>query len=204
MARKDPRIDKYIAGSAEFAQPILTHLRKLVHTGCPEVEETLKWGMPSFLYKGILCGVAAFKEHCKFGFWKHDLLFGNDPIAQKRAAEAMGSFGRITKRADLPSDAELLRLIKEAARLNDAGVKRVTKPRPKGNKELIVPDYLVTALKKNKKAQATFDGFSYSHKKEYVEWLTEAKREETRDRRLATTIEWLTKGKARHWQYANC
>src|SRR5438105_3554921 len=159
MARTDPRIDKYIAGSAEFAQPILAHLRKLVHTGCPEVEETIKWGMPSFLYKGILCGVAAFKEHCTFGFWKHDLLFGNNLTAQKRAAEAMGSFGRITKRADLPSDAQLLRLIKEAVRLNNAGIKRETKPRPKGNRELVVPAYLAAALQKNTKAQTTFDSF---------------------------------------------
>lgn len=204
MGRKDPRIDKYIAGSAEFAQPILSHLRELVHAGCPGVEETLKWGMPSFLYKGILCGMAAFKQHCTFGFWKHELLFGNDRQARKLAAGAMGSFGRLTKRADLPSDAELMRLIKEAVRLNDEGVKRATKPKPKANRELTVPDCLTTALRKNKKARATFEGFSYSHKKEYVEWITEAKREDTRERRIATTIAWLSKGKARNWKYENC
>jgi uncharacterized protein YdeI (YjbR/CyaY-like superfamily) len=204
MGRKDPRIDKYIAGSADFAQPVLSHLRKLVHVGCPEVEETLKWGMPSFLYKGILCGMAAFKQHCTFGFWKHELLFGNNRQAQNLAAGAMGSFGRVTNLAELPSDAELLRFIKEAVRLNDEGIKRETKPRPKGNRELKVPAYLTAALKTNKKAQATFDGFSFSHKKEYVEWLTEAKRDETRARRLATTIEWLSKGKARNWKYENC
>src|ERR1043166_1818723 len=204
MGRKDPRIDNYIAGSAEFAQPILSHLRELVHAGCPGVEETLKWGMPSFLYKGILCGMAAFKQHCTFGFWKHELLFGNDRQARKLAAGAMGSFGRLTKRADLPSDAELMRLIKEAVRLNDEGVKRATKPKPKANRELTVPDCLTTALRKNKKARATFEGFSYSHKKEYVEWITEAKREDTRERRIATTIAWLSKGKARNWKYENC
>jgi uncharacterized protein YdeI (YjbR/CyaY-like superfamily) len=204
MGLKDPRIDKYISGSAEFARPILSHLRKLVHAACPDVEETLKWGMPSFLHKGILCGMAAFKEHCSFGFWKHDLLFGNDRPAQKRAAEAMGSFGRITKRTDMPNDAELLRLLKEAVRLNDEGIKRETKPRPKGNRELVVPDDLTAALKKNKQAKAAFDGFSYSHRKEYVEWITEAKREETRNRRLATTVQWLSKGKPRHWKYENC
>jgi uncharacterized protein YdeI (YjbR/CyaY-like superfamily) len=168
------------------------------------VEETLKWGMPSFLYKGILCGMAAFKQHCTFGFWKHELLFGNDRQARKLAAGAMGSFGRLTKRADLPSDAELMRLIKEAVRLNDEGVKRATKPKPKANRELTVPDCLTTALRKNKKARATFEGFSYSHKKEYVEWITEAKREDTRERRIATTIAWLSKGKARNWKYENC
>src|SRR6266516_3441575 len=107
MAKKDQRIDAYIAKSPEFARPILVRLRNLVHAGCPDVEETLKWGHPSFTYKGILCGIAAFKQHCTFGFWKHDLLFTNDSAAQKRAGEAMGSFGRLTSLADLPGDAEL-------------------------------------------------------------------------------------------------
>ena len=204
MAKKDPRIDAYIAKSAEFARPILIRLRKLVHAGCPAVEETLKWGHPSFTYKGILCGIAAFKQHCTFGFWKHDLLFTNDPVAQKRAGEAMGSFGRLTNLADLPTDAELTRLVKEAARLNDEGIKPVPRRRAKEKKRLAVPDYLIAALRKNKKARETFENFSYIHKKEYLEWLTEAKREETRNRRLATAIAWLSNGKPRNWKYTNC
>ena len=204
MAKKDPRIDAYIGKSAEFARPILKHLRKVVHIGCPEVEETVKWGMPSFMHKGILCGIAAFKEHCVFGFWKHKLLFGDNPAAQQRAEEAMGSFGRLTTLTDLPSEAELLRLVKEAVRLNEQGVKSPPKHKPKRKQELVVPEYLTAALKKNKKAQATFDAFSYSHKKEYVEWLTEAKRDETREKRLAATVAWLTEGKARNWKYTNC
>jgi uncharacterized protein YdeI (YjbR/CyaY-like superfamily) len=204
MPLKDPRIDTYIAKSAAFARPILNHLRKVVHAGCPQVEETLKWGMPSFVHEGILCGMAAFKQHCTFGFWKHNLLFGQDPVAQRRAEKAMGSFGRLTKLQDLPTQTELLRLVKEAVRLNEQGIKAPAKPRSKIKKELAVPDYLTAALKKNQRAKATFEQFSYSHKKEYVEWLTEAKRQETQDKRLATTMKWLASGKPRNWKYANC
>lgn len=200
MPKKDPRIDAYIANAADFAKPILTHLRKIVHAGCPDVEETLKWSMPSFMHKGILCGMAAFRQHCTFGFWKHELVCGETSAAD----EAMGQFGRITSLADLPSDKVLIGYVKKAAELNDAGIKKARPPRPKTRKELIVPDSLKAALQKNKKALATFENFSYSHKKEYVEWITEAKRDETRELRLATTIQWLSQGKSRNWKYARC
>jgi uncharacterized protein YdeI (YjbR/CyaY-like superfamily) len=201
MAKTDPRIDAYIAKSPAFAQPILRHLRELVHQGCPDVEETLKWSMPSFMYKGILCGMAAFKEHCTFGFWKHRLIISADESG--KAEEAMGSFGRITSLADLPKDNVLLGYIRKAVELNEAGIK--SPPRPKRRlQRLVVPDYFGTALQKNKKALATFNGFSYSHKKEYVEWITEAKREETRNQRLATALSWMAEGKPRHWKYMNC
>ena len=198
MPKKDPRIDKYIAKAAPFAQPILTQLRKLVHRGCPEVEETLKWGMPSFMYKGILCGMAAFKEHGTFGFWKGDLF-----LTKEQQQGAMGSFGRLTKVSDLPSDAVLLGYIKEAMRLNDEGIK-VPRPARSAKKELVIPDYFMNAVKKNRKALEAFEKFSYSHKKEYVEWVTEAKREETRTQRLETTVQWLAQRKARNWKYENC
>ena len=200
MPTKDPRVDAYIAKSADFAKPILKHLRELVHRGCPAVVENLKWSMPHFDYKGMFCGMAAFNHHCTFGFWKGELIFGT------RAAEeeAMGQFGRITSLAELPGDNILMGFIKKAAALNDAGVKKPTPPRPKVKKPLVVPDYFSAALKKNKKGLATFEAFSYSHKKEYVEWITEAKREETRAQRLKTALEWLAQGKARNWKYANC
>jgi uncharacterized protein YdeI (YjbR/CyaY-like superfamily) len=203
MPKKDPRIDAYIEKSAPFAKPILKHLRKLVHSACPEVEETLKWSMPAFMHQGILCGMAAFKEHCTFGGWKHSLIKTKLTKAEK-GEEAMGQLGRITSLTDLPPDNSLLAYIKEAVRLNEQGIKI---PRPKRSpekKELAVPDYLSAALKKNKKALETFDQFSYSHKKEYVEWLTEAKRDETRAQRLETTIAWLAQGKPRNWKYMNC
>jgi len=201
MSMKDPRIDAYIKNSAEFARPILNHLRDLVHQGCPEVEETLKWRMPSFTYKGLLCGMAAFKQHATFGFWKHELVVG-----KTAENEGMGQFGRLTSLKDLPSDKVLLGYIRKAAALNDAGIKAPSRVRakPGEQRELAVPGYLAAALKKDKMAKTNFDNFSYSHKKEYVDWINEAKREETRDQRMATAIEWMAKGKPRHWKYLNC
>lgn len=200
MPKTDPRIDSYIEKSAEFAQPVLIHLRKLVHSACPDVTETVKWSMPSFEYKGILCGFAAFKEHCTFGFWKQSLM---ETDAFPKNKTAMGSFGRITSLKDLPSDKVMMGLIHQAMELNEKGVKVPKKP-PGAKKELVVPDDLNKALSKNKKAKAQFDRFSYSHKKEYVEWITEAKTEPTRLKRLATTIEWLAEGRSRNWKYEKC
>lgn len=199
MPKTDPRIDAYIEKSADFARPVLVHLRKLIHAACPDVTETLKWSMPSFEYKGILCGFAAFKAHCTFGFWKQSLM---ESDAFPRNKTAMGSFGRITSLKDLPSDKVMIGLIHQAMELNEKGVK-VKKP-PAAKKDLVVPDDLNKALTKNKKARAQFDKFSYSHKKEYVEWITEAKTEPTRLKRLATTIEWLAEGKSRNWKYEKC
>jgi len=199
MPTLDPRVDAYIDKSADFAKPILTHVRQLIHEVCPDVKETLKWSMPAFEYKGILCGMAAFKEHATFGFWKHSLM----GLGDRAEATAMGSFGKLQSLKDLPSDAKVKKLIKEAMRLNDEGIK-IEKKVPKEKKELVVPAILLEALAKNAKASETFDRLSYSHKKEYVEWITEAKTDATRDKRLATTIEWLTEGKARNWKYERC
>jgi uncharacterized protein YdeI (YjbR/CyaY-like superfamily) len=204
MASKDPRVDSYIAKSADFAKPILTHIRELVHQGCPEVEETLKWSMPFFMYKGMFCHMAAFNSHCSLGFWKSKLIMGKDGASNDEERDGMGQFGKISSLKDLPGDKKMLAYIKEAKRLNDEGIQKPSKPKPKGPRELAIPTELAAALKKNKKASATFEGFSYSHKKEYVEWISEAKREETKSQRLATTIAWLTEGKSRHWKYANC
>ena len=200
MPAKDPRVDAYIDKSADFAKPILVHLRKLVHKASPKISETVKWGMPAFEYKGIVCGIAAFKEHCTFGFWKHSLL-NYDGFSTEKTA--MGSFGRITSKKDLPSDDAIVRLVQQAVDLNENGIK-VAKPKPVAKKELVVPDYITAALKKNKAAQKTFENFPYSCKKEYVEWITEAKTEPTREKRLATTLEWLAEGKRRNWKYENC
>src|SRR5262245_9243610 len=123
MAKKDPRVDACIANAADFAKPILKHIRKLVHTACPEVEETIKWQFPTFMYKGMLCGMAAFKNHCTFEFWKHELLFGRNGSAKKADEGGMGQYGRLTQLSDLPKDAEMLRYIKQAMMLNDEGVK---------------------------------------------------------------------------------
>ncbi len=198
MTTKDPRIDAYIAKSADFAKPILKHLRKVVHAGCPQVRETIKWSMPHFDHQGVMCGMAAFKEHCAFGFWKADLILDRDKQAEKAG---MGSFGCIKSLKDLPAEKTLVGYVKKAAALNEAGIKAPGRAQPKKRKPLSMPDDLNAALKKNAKARKTFEDFSPSHRREYIEWITEAKREETRKERLARTIAWLTEGKARNWKY---
>jgi len=204
MGRKDPRIDAYIARSADFAKPILNHIRKLVHAGCPDVEETIKWNFPHFMHKGILCGMAAFKAHCVFGFWKWRLIASKNKGRAGAEDEAMGQFGRIASLADLPNDQTIIGYLEQAVRLNEAGIKVPARSRPKKKQKLVVPDYFVSALRKNQQALATFENFSYSHKKEYVEWITEAKREETRNKRIETALAWLAQGKGRHWKYEQC
>lgn len=201
MTTIDPRIDTYIAKSPAFAQPILLHLRGQIHAHCPDVVETIKWSMPHFEYQGgILCSFAAFKQHCSLNFWLGDLL----SIDTKLAA-AMGQFGRITVLADLPSDKELSKIIKQAMKLHDAGAKAPSRVKPAAEKkELEVPPAFLAAVKKNKAALATFEAFPPSKKKEYVEWYTEAKTEATREKRLAQTIEWMAEGKSRNWKYQNC
>jgi uncharacterized protein YdeI (YjbR/CyaY-like superfamily) len=198
MGRKDRRIDAYIDKSAKFAKPILKYLRKAVHAGCPKVEETIKWQHPHFDYKGVMCGMAAFKEHCAFGFWKAELIFGADNGAER---EAMGHFGRITSISDLPSEKTLIAYVRKAAALNEAGIKAPTRAKPRAKPPLKVPDYFRAALKKNAKANKTFENFSASNQREYVEWITEAKWAETRAQRLKTAIEWLAQGKPRNWKY---
>lgn len=193
MAKKDPRIDAYIARSADFAKPILKHLRKLVHAGCPEAEETIKWGSPHFTFHGMLCGMAAFQSHCAFWFWNRAMNLPTN-------AEAMGHFGRITSRSDLPPDKVVIGYVQEAARLNEAGIKGPPKPR-RLKKAISVPDDLLSALKKRPKARIAFENFSPSHRREYLEWITEAKGEETRKKRLDTAIAWMAEGKPRHWKY---
>ena len=187
MASRDPRIDDYIAKAPPFAKPILTRIRKAVHTGCPDVTETLKWRTPTFEYKGILCGMAAFKAHCVLGFWKGTLL--ETPVRD-----------RFESIEDVPSEAALVKLVKQAAALNEAGIK-MPRARKAPKKPLATPSYMLAAIKKNKKAHSTYDAFSPSCKREYVEWITEAKTDETRNRRLATAIEWMAEGKVRNWKY---
>ena len=202
MATRDPRIDAYIAKSAGFARPILTYLREVVHAACPDVEETMKWSRPHFLYKGLLCGMSAFKEHCAFGFWNGSLIVGK---GETETDEGMGQFGRITKLSDLPSKKALTAYIKKAMELNEAGVKSPTRSKPKAAKpEPVAPDDLAAALDRHPAARAAFDGFSPSHKREYIEWITEARTQATRTRRIETAVEWIAEGKPRNWKYMNC
>lgn len=195
MGTRDPRVDAYIERSAPFAQPILEHIRSVMHEACPDVEETMKWNMPHFMYQGMLGGMSAFKAHCAFGFWKGKL------VVPEQEREAMGQFGRIETIRDLPPRRKFVGYVKKAMKLNQEGVAapRATRATPK--KALPVPPDLARALGRSRKAKATFDAFPASHRREYIEWITEAKREETRARRVAQAVEWMAEGKARHWKY---
>lgn len=196
MGTRDARLDAYIAKSAEFAKPILTRLRETVHEACPDVEEAWKWSAPHFMYHGMLCGMAAFKEHCSFGFWKGALIVP----AGERSEAAMGQFGRISRLSELPPKQVLIGYIKKAMQLNEKGVK-VTRSKPQPRGPVVVPEALQRALSGNKAARSAFNNFSPSHQREYVEWISEAKSTETRQRRLETAIGWIAEGKSRNWKY---
>ena len=200
MAATDPRIDAYIAKAAPFAQPVLKHVRALMHAHCSDCSETMKWSMPFFEYKGgVFANMAAFKQHCAFGFWLGDLL-----KVDSKNEKAMGDFGRIASLDDMPSDKEIARLIKAAMKLHDSGAKLPSRAKPVEKKDVEIPAAFMSAVKKNKKALATFEGFTPSKKKEYVDWYTEAKAEATRDKRLEQAVEWMAEGKSRNWKYQSC
>jgi uncharacterized protein YdeI (YjbR/CyaY-like superfamily) len=200
MIKKYKIIDEYISKSSDFEKPVLQHLRNLVHKACPDVEETVKWGMPFFDYKGPLCNMAAFKEHCAFGFWKSKIMKdAKEMISQNESA--MGHLGKITGLKDLPPDKKITAWIKEAMKLNDDDVKLPERKKRDYSKEIEIPGLLQNALLKNKIAAAAFNNFSPSHKREYVEWINEAKTDETKNKRVATTIEWVKEGKSRNWKY---
>lgn len=196
----DPRVDAYIARAAPFARPILMHLRALVHRACPDVGETLKWGMPFFVHRGNLCHMAAFKAHGAFGFWHARMreLVGE---TRAKADEAMGVFGRITSVDDLPPDRALLGYLHEAVKLNEAGVPAREPAKVKRKPEAKVPADLTAGLKADAKAAKAWAEFSPSARRDYVEWIAEAKRPETREKRLATTLAWVREGKSRNWKY---
>jgi len=200
MNQTDPHIDAYISKSADFAQPVLKHLRQLVHQASPQITETMKWSMPFFEYKGTLCNMAAFKQHCTFGFWKGAMLADPEKILNIKDDNSMGQLGRIISLADLPSDELLIQYIHEAILLNEQGVKNV-KAKPVAKTELLIPEYFTNFLNGYPQAKDNFDKGSYSHKQEYVDWIVEAKTEATRQKRMQTAAEWLAEGKSRNWKY---
>ena len=200
MSNHDPRISAYIAKSAEFARPILEHLRECVHAACPEVEEGIKWSMPFFSYKAApMCKMAAFKQHCSFGFWlSKEVTGGSDE-------DGMGQFGKLATLKDLPPDKQLATYLKKAMALNEAGVKK-SRPKAAAKPAPALPDELAAALarKQHAAARKTWEGFGPGAQREYVDWITEAKTEATRQKRLATTLEWLAEGRKRNWKYEKC
>jgi uncharacterized protein YdeI (YjbR/CyaY-like superfamily) len=200
MKNTIPEVDAYIDRAAEFAQPILKKLRQLFHHACPEIQETLKWSSPFFEFKGILGNMSAFTQHVSYGFWKAGLMSDPEGILEKAGNTEMAVL-KARSLDDLPDDAVLICYIEEAVQLNEMGIK-VPRTRPtEAIKELVIPDDIRAALRQSEKAFATFETFSYSNRKEYVEWVTEAKRQSTREKRLATALEWMAEGKPRNWKY---
>ncbi len=198
----DKRIDAYIMNAQRFAQPILNHLRELIHVACPGVQETMKWSFPHFEYNGsILCSMASFKKHCAFGFWKASVMKDPHELFELKERTAMGHLGRIESMDDLPSDKILISYIKEAAKLNKEGVKLPSKAKPITKASIEPPDYMLKALNKNKKAWSNFEAFSPGQKKEYIEWIAGAKTEATRSKRVSDMLEWVEEGKIRNWKY---
>jgi uncharacterized protein YdeI (YjbR/CyaY-like superfamily) len=198
-----PAVDLYIEKSAPFAQPILHHLREVIHQAVPGVTEEMKWSRPFFMCRGIILGnVAAFKQHCSLGLWGSEMAdtLRADGVASK---EAMGTFGRITSLNDLPAKAKLVDYLKKSAKLIDEGARtkslvrqpRVAKPAPE------MPAALQAALGKNKVAARNFEKLSLSCRREYIDWIAEAKRDETRDKRVASAVGWIAEGKSRNWKY---
>ncbi len=203
-----PAVDAYISTSAPFAQPILEKIRATVHSAVPDAEEAIKWSMPFFIYKGIiLANMAAFKAHCSFGIWSENVqpLMRKNP-AEKDAAGGMGSFGKLQSLEELPSAQELKRVLVEAARKIDSGERSANWSRtaPKKRDAPEFPEAFERALKKNKTAATNLAAMSLSCQREYSDWITEAKREETREKRIATALEWISEGKSRNWKYQNC
>ena len=203
MGKRDQRVDAYIAKKAPFAQPILKELRAIIHEAHPEIDEDIKWGAPAFMHKGIVCIIAGFKEYVGVNFWKGALIV---PSMARRATDDkdMKQLEQIHSIDELPARKKIIAYVQAAVKLNEGGV-----PTPNRGKNapvrkrapLRTPPSLAKALARNAKAKATYDGFSPSHKREYVEWITEAKSEETRDRRIEQALGWMAEGKPRNWKY---
>jgi uncharacterized protein YdeI (YjbR/CyaY-like superfamily) len=205
-ANSNPKVDTYIAKAQPFAQPILTHIRELVHKACPDVEEAIKWGMPFFVLRGVILGhIAAFKQHCAIGFWGPEMraILRQDGLLTE---DGMGSLGKVASLKDLPADKNLLNYYRQAAGFVASGqrTKSIVRPRKAAKPAPEVPAELAAALKKNKAAAKVFADFSAACKREYTDWIAEAKRTETREKRIATAIEWIAQGKQRNWKYQNC
>ncbi|MBX3460201.1 MAG: YdeI/OmpD-associated family protein [Planctomycetes bacterium] len=198
---RNPAVDTYIAKAADFAQPILKRIRALYHKAFPAIEEEIKWGVPAFTHKGIVGSMAAFKAHVGMAFWKGKLLKDPSGVMGDRAESAMGAV-RATSVNELPADKVLIDLIQQAVALNESGIK-LPKADPKKAQAKVPADFKA-ALAKNKQATKFWTAFSPSKKREYVEWITGAKQQATRDKRLKQAIEWIAENKPRNWKYMNC
>ncbi len=200
MSTTDSRIDAYIENAQPFAKTILTYLRKIIHETCPDVEEGWKWSFPHFMYKGkILCAFTAFKQHCGFGFWLEKEMKTITELTKDAERTGMFTLGKIRSIDDLPSKVLLKTAIQEAMELTDMGV--TLKKAAAEKKETEIPAYFSEALNENVEAKKVFENASPSFRKEYIMWITDAKTEATRNKRIAEALEWLSEGKGRNWKY---
>ena len=197
----DPRIDSYIDNATDFATPILERIRQSIHKACPEVTETIKWGSPAFEYKGILAVVSAMKSYVMFNLWKGELIPELKALYDQRPDAPFGPLGRLVSMDDLPPDDTLIKWIKAAADLNQRGVKLPQRTRDVKREEVVTPDDLIAGLEQNEAARQQYESFSDSKRREYVEWITEAKTDSTRHKRLLQAVEWIAEGKSRNWKY---
>jgi len=193
--KREPRIDAYIARAQPFAQPILAKVRERVHSRVPDIEETMKWSHQAFCRNGkIVLGTAAFKGHAAVNFWR------GQELGLETRAGAMGQLGRLTSLEDLPADLDVI--IARAAALSDAPAPRKPKAEPKDLPDMH-PDF-AAALENAPRARQAFESFAPGHRREYLEWVAEAKQDTTRQKRIASALEWLAEGKRRNWKYENC
>jgi len=200
MKKHNPLVDEYIEKSADFAKPVLSYIRETVHEVVPEVEEAIKWKFPTFMYKGkILCSMVSFKQYCSMGFWLHDEMKTIQNLKTHAEKSNMFSLGKITRMEDLPAKPELKKIILEAIELTDMGVK--IKKTAAAKTEIPIPEYFQNALDQNEKALEVFQTASPSFRKEYIHWITDAKTETTRNKRMEQALEWIAEGKGRNWKY---
>lgn len=202
MGTKDTRVDAYIAKQQPFAKEICTRVRAIVHEAAPDITEDIKWGHVAFMHKGIVCGLAAFKHHVVFHFWKASLL-GGSHARRSTDDKTLEQLAKLKSVDELPSKSVIASLVKAAVKLNDGAVKVPKSPMAakKTKAPLRTPPSLAKALARNAKAKSTYQGFSPSHKREYVEWICDAKSVETRDRRIEQALGWMSEGKPRNWKY---
>lgn len=200
MEKHNTKVDEYIEKSPDFAKPILNYLREMIHEVCPDVEEAIKWKFPTFMYRGkILCSITSFKQYCSLGFWLHQEMNTLKEIETPAEGSSMFSLGKLTKMEDLPSKLQLKKAVKEAMELTEMGI--TMKRAAPSKTETAIPDYFQEALNQNKKALEIFEKKSPSFRKEYISWITEAKTETTRNKRIEQSLEWIAEGKSRNWKY---
>ncbi|KAF2080744.1 YdeI/OmpD-associated family protein [Flavobacterium sharifuzzamanii] len=201
MENYNKDVTAYIAKMADFAKPILNHLREVIFSACPEAEENIKWGTPHYSYKGDhLVMMGGFKQHCSFSLYKAELMKDAEIQASVKAGKKFGYMDKIKDLSELPSKEKLTAYIKEAMVFNENGTAKPKPVKEKSTAEVVAPKEFVDALKKDTKATEIFESKSPSFRKNYIIWIADAKTDETRNKRISQSLEWIAEGKDRFWQ----